>query len=1006
MAPHSSPAVRRAEVVSPAQRSWQHIAARASAAALCHAIRYRLAEPGSPIALAANLDAGLAQLRSSAAAPGEPIRLWTESLPVRADAPLASGRCSAELDNALYTHDRRGLRALLLRYQNGVADLILVAHRAVFDRRALALLGRAAVQGATGLGDLAAHPARMLAPVASATREELRAGSYAARPEWGLGGGIAGAGTIRLSGAPLGGPVDRELLVAAIGFVLARFSQQAAPVVATLADDGVALLALPCASAPTVGALVESIRARRSAPPAWYTSELASALRDSEDHGQVAVGLWWLASPAGSDPLELADGHAEYRACLAPPFPLTISLERDDTGACRLGYAFERDRFAPGMVAAFDRAVGTVQRVFSGDPATPLAAVPLLDADEAARVAALGRPVASARTPLARIERCVAELAAAQPDAPAVSYEGRRLGYGELDRRANQIAHTLRAQGVRDGDRVGVCLERSLDLVVCLLAVMRAGAAYVPMDPSYPAERLAYTAKDAGLSIVVTALADFPVQGSLRRIDPARLFALAADAPTTAPPQGVGPDDAAYVIYTSGSTGRPKGVVVPHRNVTALVAATRDDFGLGASDTWTLFHSSAFDFSVWEIWGCLTTGGHLVVVPYWVSRSPDELLQLLVRERVSVLNQTPSAFAQLQEVDRHGSAELALRLVIFGGEALDCRMLLRWFDRHPESQCRLVNMFGITETTVHVTAETITRHHALTASRSVGQPIAGWHCYVMDAERRLLPPGVPGEIYVGGAGVALQYLNRPELTTERFLHDPFTGAPMYRSGDKGRLRADGRLEHLGRLDGQVKLRGFRIELDELRAVLLEHAGVVAAAVVVNRTRPDDPASARLDAYVVLEHGTTADVKAHAVRVLPEYMQPATVTALPALPLTTNGKLDPSRLPRPKTSAAPAAAPVPSPAPVVASTVAAPGGNPIEDALRQIWTTIMGVEVRPDDNFFDLGGNSLYAVRIAAAMREQKLPSVPTRELYLHQTIRRIVAFIGGQQAASASGHPA
>jgi hypothetical protein len=212
---------------------------------------------------------------------------------------------------------------------------------------------------------------------------------------------------------------------------------------------------------------------------------------------------------------------------------------------------------------------------------------------------------------------------------------------------------------------------------------------------------------------------------------------------------------------------------------------------------------------------------------------------------------------------------------------------------------------------------------------------------------------------------------------------------MYRSGDKGRLCTDGRLEHLGRLDGQVKIRGFRIELVEIRSVLLEHAGVVAAAVVLNHTRPGDPASARLDAYVVLEHGTAADVKAHAVRVLPEYMLPATITALPALPLTTNGKLDPSRLPRPTTSAA-----------------SAPGGDAIEDALRQIWTTVMGVEVRPDDNFFELGGNSLYAVRIAAAMREQKLPSVPARELYRHQTIRRIAAFIGVQQAASATVQPA
>jgi non-ribosomal peptide synthetase component F len=204
------------------------------------------------------------------------------------------------------------------------------------------------------------------------------------------------------------------------------------------------------------------------------------------------------------------------------------------------------------------------------------------------------------------------------------------------------------------------------------------------------------------------------------------------------------------VIYTSGSTGRPKGVVVPHRNVIDLIAATRENFGFGPADVWTLFHSAAFDFSVWEIWGCLTTGGHLVVVPYWTSRSPDDFLQLLARERLTVLNQTPAAFAQLQQAEGRAPAELALRLVIFGGEALDARMLLPWFDRHPESACRVVNMFGITETTVHVTAETITRCHALGGSRAVGRPIPGWHVYVMDAQRRHVPPGVAGEIYVGG----------------------------------------------------------------------------------------------------------------------------------------------------------------------------------------------------------------------------------------------------------------
>ncbi|WP_143343260.1 AMP-binding protein, partial [Crossiella equi] len=263
----------------------------------------------------------------------------------------------------------------------------------------------------------------------------------------------------------------------------------------------------------------------------------------------------------------------------------------------------------------------------------------------------------------------------------------------------------------------------------------------------------------------------------------------------------------AYVIYTSGSTGRPKGVVVPHRNVLALVAATRPEYALSTADVWTWFHSSAFDFSVWEIWGCLLTGGRLVVVPYFVSREPDRFAELLAAEGVTVLSQTPSAFTQLLTVDHHA---LSPRLVVFGGEPLDARVLLPWFDQHPGS--RVVNMFGITETTVHVTHQTLDRSLALAATRSVGPALPGWHLLVLDPEGRVQPPGVPGEICVGGAGVATGYLGQETLTAQRFRWNEHTGSRLYHSGDLGRLRPDGRLEHLGRIDSQVKLRGFRIEL--------------------------------------------------------------------------------------------------------------------------------------------------------------------------------------------------
>ena len=359
-----------------------------------------------------------------------------------------------------------------------------------------------------------------------------------------------------------------------------------------------------------------------------------------------------------------------------------------------------------------------------------------------------------------------------------------------------------------------------------------------------------------------------------------------------------------------------------------------------------------------------------------------------------MLSQTPSAFAQLLQADQAEPRDLSVRLIVFGGEPLDSRMLLPWFDRHPEADCRVVNMFGITETTVHVTAQTITRQHAIDGSRSVGRALPGWHLYVMDGAQRHVAPGVAGEICVGGAGVALGYLGRPGLTSERFVADPVTGKRMYRSGDKGRLLPDGTLEHLGRLDSQVKVRGFRIELDEIRNVLLELPDVMAAAVVVNRSGPADAAGARIDAYVVLAPGTgtTVGLRRQAARILPDYMVPTSITALPALPLTTNGKLDAARLPAPETT--PAAAETSGTAEPAESTAGDQGNGHFARDLQGVWQAVLSGQAGFDDDFFDLGGNSLYAVRVAAAMRDLGWPRIPIREIYQNPTIRRLATFLG------------
>ncbi|TIS74785.1 MAG: amino acid adenylation domain-containing protein, partial [Mesorhizobium sp.] len=420
------------------------------------------------------------------------------------------------------------------------------------------------------------------------------------------------------------------------------------------------------------------------------------------------------------------------------------------------------------------------------------------------------------------------------------------------------------------------------------------------------------------------------------------------------------PDHPAYVIYTSGSTGRPKGVVVPHQNVTRLLGSTDHWFQFGSDDVWTLFHSYAFDFSVWEIWGALATGGRLVVVPQLVSRSPGEFLELLVREGVTVLNQTPSAFSQLMQADRERpeiGRQLALRVVIFGGEALELKRLADWYERHGETTPRLINMYGITETTVHVSYLALTRQHAREeASSLIGCGIPDLRVYVLDAALQPVPVGVGGELYIAGAGLARGYLGRPGLTSERFVADPFgpAGTRMYRTGDLAKWRADGVLDFLGRADEQVKIRGFRIEPGEVTAALTAHASVTQAAVVA---REDRPGEKRLIGYVVAAAGATIEpqaLRAHVGQLLPDYMVPAAIVILEALPLTPNGKLDRRALPAPDfTPAFSSRAP----------------RTPQEALLADLFAAVLGLEaVGIDDNFFELGGHSLLATRLIGRVR--------------------------------------
>ena len=459
------------------------------------------------------------------------------------------------------------------------------------------------------------------------------------------------------------------------------------------------------------------------------------------------------------------------------------------------------------------------------------------------------------------VERCLHELAAAQvertPYLPALTFENQFITYRQLDERANQLAHYLRTLGVRPDVLVSIFMDRSMEMMVGLLAVLKAGGAYVPIDPAYPPERIAFILEDTATPVLLT-------QQSMLSLLPshsARVVCLDEQQEeierASKDPLGTTAslDNLAYIIYTSGSTGKPKGVMVTHRNVVRLFDATQDLFAFSPSDVWTLFHSYAFDFSVWEIWGALLYGGRLVIVPYLVSRSPDAFYEMLVRERVTVLNQTPSAFRQLCQIDEVSRREvrqsLALRLVIFGGEALDYESLGQWFRDHGDTRPRLVNMYGITETTVHVTERRVRAADvAANAGSLIGHPMSDLRGYVLDQQMELLPAGVPGELYVGGGGVARGYLWRPELSAERFVPDPFGGtggARLYRTGDLVRYRAEGELEYLGRVDQQVKIRGFRIEPGEIESALEQHEEVREAVVIASEDVPGEP---RLIAYIV------------------------------------------------------------------------------------------------------------------------------------------------------------
>ncbi|MGF1980312.1 MAG: amino acid adenylation domain-containing protein [Nostoc sp. CmiSLP01] len=669
-------------------------------------------------------------------------------------------------------------------------------------------------------------------------------------------------------------------------------------------------------------------------------------------------------------------------------FDLTLSITETESGLVS-NLEYNTDLFAETSIQRMAAHLQTLLCGIVANPLQRLSELPLLSESEKHQLLEEWNDT-EVEYPQ---QLCIHELFETQvqktPDAIAVVFEDQQLTYRQLNAKANQLAHYLRSLGVKPEVLVGICVERSLSMVIGLLAILKAGGAYVPLDPAYPPERLAFILQDAAVSVLLTQqqlIENLPQHQT-------RVVYLDTDCEIVAQQSSQNPisecttDNLAYIIYTSGSTGQPKGVLVNHSNVVRLLAATEHCYNFNQHDVWTLFHSIAFDFSVWEIWGALLYGGKLVVVPYWLSRSPQKFYQLLLTHQVSVLNQTPSAFRQLIQVEEslENSNNLSLRKVIFGGEALQIESLRPWFERHGDQSPQLINMYGITETTVHVTYRPLKIADLEVASASlIGRPIGDLQVYLLDRYGQPVPTGVPGEMYIGGAGVARGYLNRPTLTSERFIPNCFSNKPnalLYKSGDLARYLPNGDIEYLSRIDNQVKVRGFRIELGEIEAIISQHPAVRETVVVVSEASAD---SQRIVAYVVSQREQTLiipELRNFLESKLPNYMMPTAFVLLETLPLTPNGKVDRKALP------------VPDTARPQLETVYQPPQTEVEKTIADIWQNILQIEsVGIHDNFFELGGNSLILVQVHSKIREIFQIDLSVLDLFRYPTINSLANY--------------
>ena len=739
-----------------------------------------------------------------------------------------------------------------------------------------------------------------------------------------------------------------------------------------------------CGGDPTFGELLQ--RVRRTAFEAWANQdvpfeEVVEAVQPQRRSSRQPLFQTLLsmqtaqAAPARLGPLDVETWETESGAA---KLDLNLSVEERDGGLdIRAEYA--RELFGSGDVEALLDRWARLLREAAAHPEHRLSRLELLSAGERRSLREWNdtRREYACHSTIHGLFEAQVERA---PDAVALVSGERRLTYGELNERANQMAHRLRRMGVGPETCVAVCLERSPALVIALLGVLKAGGAYVPLDRNYPTERLTFMLRDTQAPILLTrgGLGDALSAHARAMVDLDEAEALETEPTVNVAGQAV-PDNLAYVIYTSGSTGRPKGVAVRHRSVVRLVnGASYTRFA--ADEVFLQLAPVSFDAATFEIWGALLNGARLVVPPA-EARSLEELGAVLARDRVTTLWLTAGLFHQM--VEGHLPALAPVRQLLAGGDVLSPSHVARL--RRELDSCRLINGYGPTETTTFACTHEVREAEEAAAPIPIGRPIANTDVHVLDGSLGPVPVGVEGELYIGGEGVARGYLGQPRLTAERFVPHPFSdvaGERLYRTGDRVRHRPDGALEFLGRLDTQVKLRGFRVEPAEVEAALAQHEGVASAAVLVQGESAVDK---RLVAFVVPQPGarpTAAELRAHLSQSLPEYMLPSSFGCLEALPLTPNGKVDRRALAVREVEGGDSAAPY------------VPPRTPTEEIVADIWREVLRVgRVGRQDDFFDLGGHSLLATQMLWRVRSALGTHVPLRALFAAPTVAGLAAAV-------------